>query len=254
MKSIIALIIPTILVSACFTTAQTNPPDAVRIVNDAFDYYRDKASVAVIEMTIHRPDWERTQVIKVWTVGEKDSLLTTLEPAKDKGNGTLKKDEDMWVFNPKVNRTIKIPPSMMAQSWMGSDFSNNDLAKSNNIIAYYSHKLIGTSEIDGHRVYTIESTPNEGAPVVWGKQILKIRDDCIFLEESYFDESGERVKTLSFSDIQDFGGKLYPATMRMSPTDKPEQYTIIHYRELVFLDTLPDHYFTLTALKSPPTS
>ncbi len=230
--------------------AQT--PDATQLVSDSFDYYRGKASVATIEMTIHRPDWERTQVMKAWTVGEKDSLLTTLEPAKDFGNGTLKKDEDMWVYNPKVKRTIKIPPSMMAQSWMGSDFSNNDLAKSNNIIDHYTHRMLETSTQEGHAVYVIESTPRPGAPVVWGKQILKIRDDLLFLEESFYDESGERVKTLTFTDIRDFAGKLYPATMRMRPADKPEQYTELVYRELEFLDTLPTRYFTLSSLKTPP--
>lgn len=227
-------------------------PDATQLVKDSFDYYRGKASVAKIQMTIHRPDWERTQIMKVWTIGEEDSLLTTIEPAKDKGNGTLKKDSDMWIFNPKIKRTIKLPPSMMAQSWMGSDFSNNDLSKSNNIIDHYTHTLVETQETDGHTVYTIESIPNPGAPVVWGKQILKIRDDLIFLEESFYDEAGARVKTLTFSDIKDFSGKPYPATMRMLPVDKPDQYTELHYLELEFLEDLPARYFTLSALKSPP--
>ena len=233
-------------------TLNAAEPDATQLVKDSFDYYRGKASTATIEMTIHRPDWERTQAMKAWTVGEEDSLITTIEPAKDRGNGTLKKSEDMWIYNPKVKRTIKLPPSMMAQSWMGSDFSNNDLAKSNNIIDHYTHNLIDTTEQDGHTVYTIESIPNPEAPVVWGKQILKIRDDLIFLEESFYDETGERVKTLTFSDISDFSGKLYPATMRMRPADKPDQYTELHYRELEFMDTLPERYFTLSALKGPP--
>ena len=151
------LAIPLFLTSLCFLKA--TEPDATQLVKDSFDYYRGKASVSIMEMTIHRPDWERVQVMKVWTVGEEDSLLTTLEPAKDKGNGTLKNDEEMWIFNPKIKRTIKIPPSMMAQSWMGSDFSNNDLAKSNNIIDHYTHTLLETTEIDGHKVYVIESIP-----------------------------------------------------------------------------------------------
>lgn len=243
------LVVASILGLSMLLQAQ---PDASKLVKDSFDYYRGKASIATVEMTIHRPDWERTQVIKIWTIGEEDSLLTTIEPAKDKGNGTLKKEADMWIYNPKIKRTIKLPPSMMAQSWMGSDFSNNDLSKSNNIIDHYTHTLLESKQVDGHVVYTIESTPNPGAPVVWGKQILKIREDLIFLEESYYDEAGERVKTLTFTDITDFSGKLYPATMRMRPADKPEQYTELHYRELEFLEALPARYFTLSALKSPP--
>ncbi len=238
------------VIAPCWLAGETG--EATKLVRDSFDYYRGNASISTIEMTIHRPDWERVQVMKVWTVGEEDTLLTTLEPAKDRGNGTLKKDEDMWIYNPKVKRTIKIPPSMMAQSWMGSDFSNNDLAKSNNIIDHYTHRLLETTEAGGHTVSVIESKPNPGAPVVWGKQILKIRDDLIFLEQSFFDESGERVKTLTFSDFKEFDGKLYPARMRMLPEDKPGQYTEIYYRELRFMDELPDRIFTLSALKNPP--
>ncbi len=104
------------------------------LVEAAFNYIRDKASVSLVDMTVHRPDWQRVVTIKAWTLGEKKSLFTIIAPPKDNGNGTLKKGREMWMYNPKVNRVIKLPPSMMSQSWMGSDFSNNDLAKSDNLI------------------------------------------------------------------------------------------------------------------------
>lgn len=225
---------------------------ADELVKLSFDYYRGAASVAVIEMTIHRPDWERRQVLKLWTVGEKDSLFTTLKPSKDRGSGTLKKGNDMWIYNPKIKRTIKLPASMMSQAWMGSDFSNSDLAKSDNVIEYYDHQIIDTQEKDGHIVYIIESIPHPDAPVVWGKEILKIRDDFIFLEEQFFDEDGKKVKSLQFTDIRLFGDKLYPETMTMRPVDKPGYYTRIRYEELEFLESLPARYFTLSTLKNPP--
>ena len=132
--------------------------------------------------------------IRGWTRGQKDSLFTILAPAKDRGNATLKKGREMWTYNPKVNRTIKIPPSMMSQSWMGSDFSNNDLAKSDSILEDYSHRLVGTDSHEGKKVFIIESKPHPQAPVVWGLQRLHIREDHILLAEKFFDEDLHRIE------------------------------------------------------------
>ena len=142
--------------------------DAGSIVEDSFKYIRGKASIATVVMTIHRPEWERKMTIKTWTRGQTDSLFYIDAPAKDHGNGTLKKGREMWMYNPKINRVIKVPPSMMSQSWMGSDFSNNDLAKSDSLLTDYSHSIIGTETHDGLTVYLIKSMPKPEAPVVWG--------------------------------------------------------------------------------------
>ena len=144
--------------------------DVGTLVSDAVNYYRGNASFSVVDMTIHRPGWERTLTIKAWTRGQKDSLFTITAPPKDTGNGTLKKGKEMWMFNPRVNRVIKLPPSMMSQSWMGSDFSNNDLAKSDSIIDDYTHKITNTETHDGKKVYVVTSMPKPDAPVVWGMQ------------------------------------------------------------------------------------
>jgi len=227
-------------------------PDPADLVRGAFDYYRDKASVSEVRMTIHRPDWERMQVMHAWTVGEEESLFTIVEPAKDRGNGSLKTGKEMWTYNPKVNRVIKLPPSMMTQSWMGSDFSNNDLAKADALIKNYTHKLIGEEEHDGKIIYIVESIPFQDAPVIWGKEILKIREDHIFLEEAFFDEEGKLVKTLTFEEIELISGKLYPRVLVMRPADKPDQFTKVEYLQLKFLESLPDRYFTRSALRNPP--
>jgi len=227
-------------------------PDAGKLVQKAFAYYRDEASVARVQMTIKRPDWQRTQVMHAWTLGETKSLFTTIEPARDRGNGTLKISGDMWTYNPKINRIIKLPPSMMSQSWMGSDFSNNDLAKADAIIRDYTHSRIGTETRDGRIVHIIESIPHPDAPVVWGSQILKIREDLVFLEEAFHDEDGQLVKTLTFEDIEEISGKLYPRTMRMQPADKPEHHTTVTYLELAFPDSLPESLFTRSSLRDPP--
>ena len=231
--------------------AHAENPDPAGLVNDAFDYWRGKASVSTVRMTIHRPDWERSMTIKAWTEGTADSLFTILEPPRDRGNGTLKKGGEMWTFNPKVNRVIKLPPSMMSQSWMGSDFSNNDLAKSDSLLHDYTHALEGVETRDGKKVYSIKSMPKPGAPVVWGMQTLKIREDLIFLEEVFFDEDLEPVKVMETMDIQMMDGKLFPRVWRMRKADVEAKYTELTYRELEFRDDLPDRLFTVSALRNP---
>jgi outer membrane lipoprotein-sorting protein len=226
--------------------------EAQEIVQSAFDHYRGKASEATVEMVIHRPDWERGMQMEVWTQGAGDSLIHITAPAKDRDNGTLKKGRDMWTYNPKVNRTIKLPPALMAQSWMGSDFSNNDLAKSDSLINDYVHTLSGTATDQGHRVYIIKSVPKSDAPVVWGMQVLHIRDDHVILSEEFYDEDLKPVKRMTGEQIQMMGGRMFPKVWRMQESDKEDQYTLLRYHELQFLDHLPDGYFTLNRLKNPP--
>jgi outer membrane lipoprotein-sorting protein len=225
--------------------------DAQALVQASFDYYRGKASLATLEMTIHRPDWERVVTIRAWTKGQEQSLFRIVAPPKDEGNGTLKKGREMWVFNPKVNRVIKLPPSMMSQAWMGSDFSNNDLAKSDSLITDYSHTLTGTEIHEGKTVYLIKSMPKPGAPVVWGMQTLKIREDHIFLSEAFYDEDLNLVKVMTAYDIQLLGGKLFPKVWRMKKADKKDEYTQLDYNELVFKEDLPESIFTLSNLRNP---
>ena len=229
----------------------TKAQDAQAVVQASFDYWRGKASVATVEMVIHRPTWERNMTIKAWTEGRSDSLIVIIAPSKDKGNGTLKKSKEMWMYNPKVNRVIKIPPSMMSQAWMGSDFSNNDLAKSDSILDDYTHTLVGTEDHEGKKVYVIKSMPKPAAPVVWGMQRLKIREDHILLQEEFYDEDLELVKAMTGSQIQMMGERLFPKVWRMQKADVEDEYTELTYQELEFKDDLPDNLFTLSNLRNP---
>lgn len=224
---------------------------ADELVQRAHDYLRGMTSVSVVDMTIHRPSWERSMTIKAWTRGVEDSIFKIIEPAKDKDNGTLKLGHEMWTYNPKINRVIKIPPSMMSQSWMGSDFSNNDLAKSDTILTDYTHKIIGQEEHEGKTVYVIESIPKPHAPVVWGKQVLKVREDDIYLSQEFFDEDMQPVKILEMLKISEMGGKLYPTVWKMHKTDVTDEYTVLDYKELHFDVDLSDDLFTVQALKRP---
>ena len=110
-----------------------------RLSATPIDHWRGLSSYTVMTMVIHRPDWERTMTMRGWTKGDDQSLVRVMEPKKDRGNGTLTDDNSMWTFSPKINRVIKIPSSMMGQSWMGSDFSNKDVARADDIVDQYDH-------------------------------------------------------------------------------------------------------------------
>ncbi len=246
-------LIPMVAMAPLLTlAARAQSPSARDLVEKAFRAYRGKASVATLEMTIHRPTWQRTQTLEAWTRGERDTLVTILDPLRDRGNGTLKLGDNMWIYNPEVSRIIKLPPSMMAQSWMGSDFTNNDLAKSDSLLTEYRHRIVGTEHRDGQLVYVVESTPLPSAPVVWGSQRLLIRADGAFLEETFFDEDGKPVKRLTFGDIRPEDGLPFAHELTMTEVDEPGRFTRIRYLHVRILDTLPDRVFTREALRNPP--
>ena len=225
--------------------------EAQELVQGAWDQFRGQASRSEVSMTIHRPDWERTLKMKAWTEGRSLSLIRITAPAKDRGNGTLKRKQEMWTYNPKINRVIKLPPSMMAQSWMGSDFSNNDLAKSDSILEDYTHRITGREQHAGKTVYLLESVPKPGAPVVWGMQRLKIREDFILLSEEFLDEELQPVKIMTTSDIQTMGERLFPKIWIMRKAGADQEYTRLEHHWVEFLDDLPDRLFTLRRLRSP---
>ncbi len=225
--------------------------DATQIVRDAVDHWRGLSSYTEMTMVIHRPDWERSMTMRAWTKGQDQSLVRVVEPKKDRGNGTLTDDDNMWTFSPKVNRVIKIPSSMMGQSWMGSDFSNKDVARADDIIDQYDHTILGRESIDDIVVYEIESVPHEDAAVVWGKEVLKIRNDHVVLEHAFFDQDGELVKKLVSLDIGEMGGRTIAKRQRMVKTDKPEEWTEIGVLEVEYEIELKDSLFTLSNLRNP---
>lgn len=240
-----------LLFSLFSLSAHAQTQDAAALVKAAIDYWRDTSSYAVSEMTIHRPDWERRVTFRVWTKGDKHSLVRVIAPAKDAGNATLLVDNDMWSFTPKINRVIKIPSSMMAQSWMGSDFSNGDLAKADDLIEFYNHRLLKTEQRDGHTHYQIESVPKETAPVVWGKEIVVVRDDYVLLEHAFYDQQGTLVKKLTTHELKTIGGKTVATRQRMQKIDKPDEWTQISTREVQFGLEMPANMFTLGNLRNP---
>ncbi len=230
------------------SSADVEPKD---LIKKAMDHWRGTSSYSEMSMTIHRPDWERTMSMRAWTRGEKISLVRVTAPKKDAGNGTLLKDNNMWTFAPKVNRIIKVPSSMMSQSWMGSDFSNKDISKSTDIIDQYDHTLLETRQQDGHTVYVVESIPHEEAAVVWGKEVLSIRDDHVLLEQQFWDQDGVLVKTMKALEIKELGGRTVASVLRMGKLDTPDEWTEMSVQDIEFDVPHPDSLFTLSNLRNP---
>ena len=225
--------------------------DATQIVRDAVNHWRGISSHTEISMTIHRPDWERKMTMRAWTKGEDQSLVRVIDPAKDRGNGTLTDKNSMWSFSPKVNRVIKVPSSMMGQSWMGSDFSNKDIAKADDIIDQYDHTLLSVSDADGITVYEIQSVPHEEAAVVWGREVMHIRDDKVLIEHDFYDQDDELVKTLESLEIGEMGGRTIAIRQRMHKIETPEEWTEIQVNSVEYEIDIPDSTFTLSSLRNP---
>ncbi|MCB9030100.1 MAG: outer membrane lipoprotein-sorting protein [Deltaproteobacteria bacterium] len=221
------------------------------LVKEAIDYWRGKTSYTEAQMTINRDDWKRTMKFQSWTMGTDKTLVRFTEPAKDAGSASLKNDNKMWSYSPKVNKVIKIPPSMMGQSWMGSDFSYNDLAKADDIVKRYSHKLLNEEERDAHKFYTVESIPLENAPVVWGKEILVIRDDYIIFKHQFFDQDMKLVKELTAEEIAPMGGKLIAKVIRMKNVEEKNEWTEIVHSKAEFGIEISNNVFTLSYLRNP---
>jgi len=220
------------------------------LVAGALDLVRGRTSYTELTMVIHRPDWERTSSLVSWTRGREDALIRFTAPARDAGNATLKQGDKMWTYTPKLNRTIRLPYSLMSQSWAGSDFSYNDLSRTDDLLRHYDLTIIEEREEDGHRIYTIEAIPHDDAPVVWGKEEWVLRDDYVLISQNFFDQSMEILKRLETLEIGELGGRVMPLRMRMSKLDEPENYTEVVYDRSEFDIQLEDRTFTVFSLQS----
>lgn len=233
------------------TTFAASEPEAYGIVKRAWEHWRGLSSYSEMTMTIHRPDWERTMAMRIWTEGQSRSLVRVTSPKKDVGNGTLLIDKSMWTYSPKINRIIKIPSSMMNQSWMGSDFTNNDVSRSDNILDQYDHRLIDQYDMDGKQVSVIESIPHEDASVVWGREVLHVREDHIVMLQEFFDQDDRLVKSLRTLDVADMGGRTIASQQRMQKVETENEWTEIKVSKAKYDISLDSNLFTRSNLRNP---
>ncbi len=224
--------------------------DATEIVRRADEKMRGESSRAEITMEIIRPAWKRSISMKAWSLGMDYSLILVTAPARDEGTAYLKRGNEIWNWLPDINRTIKMPPSMMSQSWMGSDFSNNDLVEESSIVTDYNHSLVGDSTVSGYEAYKIEMNPKPEAPVVWGKVVSYItKDEYLQLRTEFYDEDMELVKVMEGSEIEVLGGRTIPTRMEMIPMDKEGHKTVLNYNEIAFNIDLSDRFFSIQNMK-----
>ena len=224
--------------------------EAYDLVAGAIDLTRGATSFSEISMQIHRPDWERNSSLVAWTRGREDALIRFTKPAKDAGNATLKDADKMWTFTPRLNRVIRLPYSLMSQSWAGSDFSYNDLSRTDTLLHDYHLTLLETGQADGHTVYTIEAVPHDDAPVVWGREVLVLRDDYVLLSHTFHDQDDLPLKRLEALEIGEKGGRVFATRMRMVKLDEPGHWTEVSYDEVQFDVELEDGLFTVYTLRS----
>ena len=220
-------------------------PTIEELLDATDDVNRGASSKSTITMQVKTKRYERTMTMDAWSRGEEDSLIRITAPAKDAGTTTLKVGDDMWNYIPKIDRTMKIPPGMMSGAWMGSHFSNDDLVKSNRLADEFTYEK--ESVVGG--VYTIVCTAKPDAAVVWGKVVVKVREDKIPLEVGYYDEDGELARKLTFSDVRELGGRTVPATMLLEPADRPGEFTKITTTAMDFDVKFDDRTFSLQSLK-----
>ena len=224
--------------------------DATEIVQKARDKMEGESSQSIMTMTIVRPDWTREVKMKAWALGTEYSLILIQEPARDKGVAFLKRDKEIWNWQPTIDRVVKLPPSMMMQSWMGSDFTNDDLVKESSVVNDYEHKLLSDTTINSYDAYKIEMIPNEDAAVVWGKIISYIsKDEYLNLMSRYYDEDGYLINTLKFSNVREIGGRVIPTKLEMIPAENPNQSTIIEYLDMEFNIDIKTSFFSLQNMK-----
>ena len=224
--------------------------DASEIVRKADEKMRGESSRAEITMEIVRPSWQRTISMKAWSLGTDYSLILVTAPARDEGTAYLKRGNEIWNWLPDINRTIKMPPSMMSQSWMGSDFSNNDLVEESSIVTDYTHTLAGDSTVSGYASYRIEMIPKPQAPVVWGKLVSFIsKDEYLQLRTEFYDEDMEQIKVMEGSEIREMDGRTIPTRMEMIPLDEEGHKTVLKYNDIEFNIDVSKSFFSIQSMK-----
>lgn len=235
---------------AVFITTFISAQNATEIIKKAHDKERGISSQGEMTMTIVRPTWKRTIKFKMWGKGTDYSLTLVTYPAKEKGQTFLKRQNELWSWNPTISRMIKLPPSMMSQGWMGSDYTNDDILKESSMVVDYSHKIVGSETIEGYDCYKIEMVPKSTAKVVWGKLIKWVsKDEYLQLKTVYYDEDGYKVKSEIGKNVKKIGGRLLPTIIEIIPEDDPGKKTIVEMNNIEFDVKIEEAFFSQQNMK-----
>lgn len=236
------------------SAAQTDPVPAElsarEIIKRQDDLMRGNTSRGRYVMTVKTPGWTRTLELDAWSQGRDKNFIRVLSPAKEAGIASLRDKSNMWNYLPSVERTIKIPPSMMLQPWMGSDFANDDLVKESSLVNDYTQTILSQENLGEHFSYKIELVPKPEAAVAWGRIIFWVRKaDYVPLREEYYGESGKLIKILEYSQIKQMSDRQIPTIWKMISFVKPGHETVIEVADVQYDQPLPTDIFTLANLK-----
>jgi outer membrane lipoprotein-sorting protein len=225
---------------------------ATEIIRRADEKFNgEKSGMTTMSMTIIRPTWQRTVEFKNWTLGRDYALTLVTAPARDVGQTFLKRGTEMWSWNPSISRLIKLPPSMMSQGWMGSDYTNDDILKESSVVTDYIHEIAGEESIDGRQSYKIKMTAKEDAAVVWGHQMRWIdKKEFIVLKNELFDEDGFLVRTETGTEIKSMDGRVIPTRIELLPAEEPGNRTILTIKEIKFNVPIQESFFSQQNMKN----
>ncbi len=250
-KSQVMTVITTILVLAGTFAANDAPgQDAKEIIRQVDQKRRGESTTSSMTISIIRPTWRRDMDLKTWSNGTEYSLILITSPARDKGTTFLKREKEIWNWLPSIERNIKLPPSMMMQSWMGSDFTNDDLIRESSIVEDYHHSIIADSVIETRSCWKIQLIPKPDAAVVWGKIYTWIdKTEFIELRTEMYDEDGYLINEVLFKEIKPLGGRTLPSVMEYIPVDKEGNKTVITYHEVSYDAKVETDFFSIQTMK-----
>jgi outer membrane lipoprotein-sorting protein len=237
-----------LLISLSVAAQQLTPSEIIRKADDKFN--GEKSGISTMGMIVIRPSWQRTVEFRSWSKGREMSLTLITSPARDAGQTFLKLGQEMWSWNPAISRLIKLPPSMMSQGWMGSDYTNDDILKESSVVNDYTHELLGDETIAGSICYKIKLTAKPEAKVVWGKQIWWVdKKELNLLKAEIYDEDGALVRTELGSEIKNMDGRIIPTRLELIPAEEKGNKTVVIIKEIKFNVPVEDSFFSQQNMK-----
>lgn len=237
-----------LLVSRWVPAQQLSATEIIRKADDRFN--GESSGISTMEMTVIRPAWQRKVEFKSWSQGRENSLTLITAPARDQGQTFLKRGQEMWTWNPAINRLIKLPPSMMSQGWMGSDYTNDDILKESSVVKDYTHEIVEEETINGSLCNKIKMTAKPEAKVVWGHQIWWVdKKDFNILKAELYDEDGALVRTELGSEIKVMDGRSIPTRLELIPAEEKGNKTVVIIKEIRFNVPIEDSFFSQQNMK-----
>ena len=234
----------TALLLCSFAPAQESTLDIESVIKHIDQLYRSETSHADMEMHIVTPHWERTLAMTIWTQGMSKTFIRITAPKKEQGVATLRIGNEMWNYLPKTNKVMKIPPSMMMGSWMGSDFTNDDLVRESSLLNDYTYQFVTPEDASPDHLY-LQLIPKEDSPIVWGKIVAAVQsDDYIPVWQHFYDEKGKLMRIMNFKDLKAFGDKITPSVIEIIPKNKEGHKTVVRWLNATFDSDIDDKIFT----------